>query len=154
MRYYTLDDIMTLRPCHSRDKLEIYMDGRKKISLAGILNSKASDVDKIWLVVRLMDRTKAVEFAQWCADAAERATAYAYAAAAARYADAEATADAADAAAAAYTAAAAHAAAAARADAAAAARYAYAHAAAAAKYAAAAHAAERRKQVNKLRELI
>ena len=68
MKYYTLDSIMYLGPCYRRDKLEVYMKGRKRISLSGILNSKASDSDKVWLVVRLLPADKAVEFAKWCAD--------------------------------------------------------------------------------------
>lgn len=85
MKYYTLDNIMELDPCHNRDELETYMAGRKRISLSGILNSKASDSDKVWLVVRLLPADKAVEFAKWCADSvshlsnnwAARAAAYA-----------------------------------------------------------------------------
>lgn len=68
MKYYTLNDIMELKPCHSRGKLEEYMKGRKRISLSGILNSKASDADKIWLVVRLLPTDKTTKFAKWCAD--------------------------------------------------------------------------------------
>jgi hypothetical protein len=68
MKYFTLQDVMDLKPCHNKDKLLTYMAGRKKISLAGILNSKALNIDKIWLTVRLMPVDKAVEFAQWCAD--------------------------------------------------------------------------------------
>ena len=54
MKYYTLDDVMELKPCHSREKLEEYMKGRKRISLSGILLSEAVNDDKIWLVTRLL----------------------------------------------------------------------------------------------------
>ena len=137
MRYYTLDDIMALNPCHNREKLEVYMDGRKRISLSGIFNSKARDADKIWLVVRLIPTSRAVEFAQWCADSVKHLDSY-YSTRAARYADA--AADAADDAAAE----------AARVAAAAVARAAYTDTARAAD----AYTSERLKQVNKLRELI
>ena len=46
------------------------MEGRKRISLSGILKSKASDNDKIWLVVRLLPADKAIKFAKWCANGA------------------------------------------------------------------------------------
>jgi hypothetical protein len=68
MRYFTLDEVMALKPCYSEEKLLTYMEGRKRISLIDILNSKADDLDKIWLVVRLMPIDKTIEFAQWCAD--------------------------------------------------------------------------------------
>jgi hypothetical protein len=152
MKYYTLQDVMALHPCHKEDKLLTYMEGRKRISLSGILNSKASDVDKIWLTVRLMPVDKAVEFAKWCADsvkhlgniyAADHAAAYAADAAAA------------DAAAYAYAAAAARSAAAAAADVYTAAAAADVYTAAAARAArAAARAAARKVQVNKLKELV
>lgn len=73
MKYYTLDDVMELKPCHSREKLEEYMKGRKRISLSGILSSKASDDDKIWLVTRLLPVDAAAD-AIWAArDAADAA---------------------------------------------------------------------------------
>ena len=71
MKYYTLQDVLALDPCHSERKLTTYMAGRKRISLAGILSSKASDTDKIWLTVKLMPTKQAVEFARWCADSIE-----------------------------------------------------------------------------------
>ena len=114
------------------------MDGRKKISLAGILNSKAKAKDKVWLVTKLMDSFKAAEFAEWCADSvADLNNTYSRwaAAAAARAAAADAAADVA-AAAAGYAARATGCAEADVAD------------------VADAWATERKKQVNKLRELI
>lgn len=66
MKYYTIEDILKLKPCYHRKKLEEYMKGRKRISLSGILKSKVSDANKVWLVVRLLPTAKAIEFAEWC----------------------------------------------------------------------------------------
>ena len=60
MKYYTLQDVLDLNPCHAEDILLKYMKGRKRISLSGILNSPASDPDKIWLVARLIPLEQAV----------------------------------------------------------------------------------------------
>ena len=68
MKYFTLQDIIELNPYHDKATLRTYMNGRKRISLSGILTSKASDADKVWLTVRFMPIDKAVEFARWCAD--------------------------------------------------------------------------------------
>jgi len=84
-KFYTLDDIMELKPCHSRAKLETYMAGRKRIPIADVLSSKASDEDKVWLAVRLLETDKVVEFANWCAKRAKKyANCSVYAADAAR----------------------------------------------------------------------
>ena len=80
-KFYTLDDIMEFNPCYSRAKLKKYMAGSQRISLAGILSSKASDTDKVWLVVRVLPVDKRVEFANWCAKRAKKH------ATSARYAD-------------------------------------------------------------------
>ena len=130
MKYFTLDDIMKLDPCYDRETIETYMDGRKKISLVDVLDSKASDDDKIWSILRLLDTPKAVEFAQWCADREKDRTWAAYVAYAAARAAACAAARAAAAAAVAAT------------DAA---YYAADHTD---------HTAERQAQIDKLRELI
>lgn len=66
MKYYTLDDIEKLDPCLSRRNLTNYMEGRKRISLSGILKSKATDANKVWLVVRLLSTAEAIKFAEWC----------------------------------------------------------------------------------------
>ena len=68
MKYYTLDDIMKHKPCYNRGEIEIYMAGRKRISISGVLKSEAYSDDKIWLVVRLLPIDVAIEFANWCAD--------------------------------------------------------------------------------------
>ena len=66
MKYYTVDDILKLKPCYNRNNLEVYMEGRKRISLSGILKSKVSDANKVWLVVRVLPTDKTVKFAEWC----------------------------------------------------------------------------------------
>ncbi len=64
---YTLQDVLDLKPCHSEEKLKEYLEGRTEFDLDFVLDSSASHLDKIWLVVRLISVMKAVEFAQWCA---------------------------------------------------------------------------------------
>ena len=65
MKQYTVDDIMALGPCHSRETIEGYFGRRKLLTLPQILRLKrVSNADKLWVACRLVSRQQWDEWSE------------------------------------------------------------------------------------------
>ena len=65
MKQYTVDDIMALGPCHSRETIEGYFGRRKLLTLPQILRFECvSNADKLWVACRLVSRQQWDEWSE------------------------------------------------------------------------------------------
>jgi hypothetical protein len=68
MRKYTLDEIMALKPCYSREQLEEHFRSGT-ITAKQIVKADVSHSDKLWVLIRLL---KPADFVTFACDCAER----------------------------------------------------------------------------------
>lgn len=57
---YTVNDIMTLKPCYSRDKVEDLWAGRESLTLSEIADLDISLEDRRWVIIRLSPPSQAL----------------------------------------------------------------------------------------------
>ncbi len=66
-RLVSVDDVMELHPCYDRARVESLWGKRKRLRLSEIAGLDIPPEDRIWAIVRLVDRKTWVRFALACA---------------------------------------------------------------------------------------
>jgi len=70
MKKYTIDDILTMRPCdppYDHEYLEKLADGKTQLTALEILRKRIPPEDKLWVGIKMLTLEQQREFACWCA---------------------------------------------------------------------------------------